>query len=621
MAQRVIFCCISALLILAFPVLSAAHTFTGTGVDHWTQIKILEDRIVVIYSTALTELAALTDMKTMNVNGDSEISREEEELFVTEMMNTLKTLLSLEVDGQEVEWSWRVVSYTPRAGQYEFTALFKQLPPGRHKVTFYDWTFTDVPGAMKTSLSEVGRVKVLETSLWKKGEDTSKTPRKKSSNDLERMFTATYVTGEEAMQRLGDLPQDRLAVERPVATSEGSSSSGSPGQGPESQYAFGGSGISERLKDMIRNPQLGVGFALIALAISFVLGALHALTPGHGKTVVAAYLVGSKGRVLDAIILGAVVTFTHTSSVILLGLVTLYASQYVLPQQIFPWLGFLSGLLIMGIGIWLFIRRLKHPLGHEPTHSHHDHGPSHDSGFGQHTHAHHFAHDHSASDPSRPEPLHPPQKPGLPTYDIPGDGRGSHGPGHHHGREPHGFIHDHDADPHPHAYTHEHRKSNHDHGPHPDEPTYTPRYPEIIHDHEPPPQTPDHPSMPSTVKKSRFWDLNRKSEVSLWNLVSLGVSGGIVPCPDALVVLLIAVALNRIAFGLVILVAFSLGLATVLITIGVLMVLAKPLLDRYTGQGIFMRRLPVMSAFVVTILGFIIAFKALMSGGVITVNL
>jgi ABC-type nickel/cobalt efflux system permease component RcnA len=603
---------ILVLLVLTFPGLSAAHTFTGTGVDHWTQVKILEDRIIIIYSTALTELAALTDMKTMNINGDNEISKEEEELFVTEMMNTLKTLLSVEVDGKEQELSWRVISYTPRAGQYEFTALLNGLPSGKHKVSFYDWTFTDIPGSMKTSLAEVGRVKVLDTSLWKTKKETSQASRKKSSNDLERMLTAVYLTGEAALSELGNIPQDQLNAERVVASSEDTSSPSSSRKDLESSYAFGGLRISEHLKDMIRNPRLGIGFILVALVISFLLGALHALTPGHGKTVVAAYLVGSKGRILDAIVLGTVVTFTHTSSVILLGLITLYASQYVLPQDIFPWLGFLSGLLIMGMGLWLFVKRLKNPFGHEHTHHHghtHDHDHSHSHGFQDHTHSHHSPHkpdSQAGSFELSHETTLDAQPSGFLSPDhLPQDYRHEHvhpgqdyEPGHHHDHPIHG--HDHHGQDHPHRHDQD---------------------PSEVHLHPQGSSTDSATVVQTSPRKPGFWNLHRKSEVSFWNLLSLGVSGGIVPCPDALVVLLIAVALNRIAFGLVILVAFSLGLAAVLITIGILMVLARPLLDRYTGHGTFMRRLPVISAFVVTILGFIIAVKALISGGVLTINL
>jgi ABC-type nickel/cobalt efflux system permease component RcnA len=557
MIRRTTYPLIFIFLLLIFPTLSTAHTFTGTGVDHTTQVKILEDRIVVIYSTMLTELAALADLKTMNMDGDNEVSKDEENLFVSEMMDNLKTLLTVEVDGQALALSWRVISYTPQEGQYEFSAPLKQLSPGKHKLVFYDWTFSDIPGSMKTSLIEVGPVKVIETSLWKKKDDLSKSGRKKLSNDLERMIAVNYLTGPEAIQQLGNLTQD--GKERVVASSENSALAGSSDTGETTQYAFGGSNISQHLKDMIKNPQLGAGFALAAIFVSFVLGALHALTPGHGKTVVAAYLIGSKGRVIDAVILGTVVTFTHTSSVILLGLIALYASQYVLPQDIFPWLGFLSGVLIMGMGIWLFVRRLKSPTGYEHSH-----------GSGGHSHSHHIMQAHGSSGHSHSDSNH------------------EHGQKYAHKPHSHEAIHDHDHGP---NYTHE---------PHGHSHMYS-------HEH-------DHPSN----QKPKFWN---KSEVSFWNLISLGISGGIVPCPDAVVVLLIAIALSRIAFGLVILVAFSLGLATILITIGILMVLAKPLLDRYTGQGIFMRRLPIISAFVVTLLGFIIAVKALMSGGIITINL
>jgi ABC-type nickel/cobalt efflux system permease component RcnA len=97
----------------------------------------------------------------------------------------------------------------------------------------------------------------------------------------------------------------------------------------------------------------------------------------------------------------------------------------------------------------------------------------------------------------------------------------------------------------------------------------------------------------------------------------LGISGGLVPCPEALVVLLITIALNRIALGLVILVSFSLGLASVLVTVGILLVIAKPLMARFTGQGRVLRFLPVASATVVTLLGCGIALKGLIAAGIL----
>ena len=149
----------------------------------------------------------------------------------------------------------------------------------------------------------------------------------------------------------------------------------------------------DRIKEFMTQP-LTLQFAIAALVISFVLGGLHALTPGHGKAIVAAYLVGSKGRVIDAVFLGIVVTFTHTFSVIALGIVMLVAGSFA-PDDVVPWLSLFSGILIVGIGAWLLTKNMKqyysggarsHDHGHDHDHDHdHDHGHSHDD---DHDHDH-----------------------------------------------------------------------------------------------------------------------------------------------------------------------------------------------------------------------------------------
>lgn len=105
-------------------------------------------------------------------------------------------------------------------------------------------------------------------------------------------------------------------------------------------------------------------------------------------------------------------------------------------------------------------------------------------------------------------------------------------------------------------------------------------------------------------------------------LLALGVTGGIVPCPAALVVLLSAVALRRVGFGLFLIVAFSVGLAAVLIAIGLLMVYARRAMARFQGDGPLVRRwLPLTSAAVITVLGVGIAVQALMAAGILQVRL
>lgn len=277
----------------------------------------------------------------------------------------------------------------------------------------------------------------------------------------------------------------------------------------------------DRIKELINRP-LTLQLAIAALVISFVLGGLHALTPGHGKAIVAAYLVGSKGRVIDAVFLGLVVTFTHTFSVIALGVVMLVAQEFA-PEDIVPWLSLFSGILIVGIGAWLLAKNIRqYYTGGAGSHNH------------GHPHDHDHAHDHN------------------------------HGQNHDHG-------HAHDQD-HDHGHTHSHGGQ--------------------AHTHAPPERT------------------------GFWGLLSLGISGGIVPCVDALIGLLFAISLGKLVWGLIILSAFSLGLAAVLVAIGILMVMAKPFIERFTGEGVWLQRLPIFSAAVVILLGAILVFKAINSVGV-----
>ena len=282
----------------------------------------------------------------------------------------------------------------------------------------------------------------------------------------------------------------------------------------------------DRIKEFMTQP-LTLQFAIAALVISFVLGGLHALTPGHGKAIVAAYLVGSKGRVIDAVFLGIVVTFTHTFSVIALGIVMLVAGSFA-PDDVVPWLSLFSGVLIVGIGAWLLTKNMKQY--YSGAHSH-DHG---------HGHSHDHDHDHD--------------------HDHPDDHDHDHDHSHGH------------SDDHDHDHSHSHGGRTHSHVP--------------------------------------------SERTGFWGLLSLGISGGIVPCVDALIGLLFAISLNKLVWGLIILCAFSLGLAAVLVAIGILMVLAKPLIERFTGEGIWLQRLPIMSAAVVILLGAILAFKALNDVGI-----
>jgi nickel/cobalt transporter (NicO) family protein len=350
--------------------------------------------------------------------------------------------------------------------------------------------------------------------------------------------------------------------------------------------------IRDRLEALLRVSDPTAGFLAVALGIAFLAGAAHALTPGHGKALVAAYLAGSRGTVWDAVYLGTVVTITHTASVFVLGFAALYAAQYIQMEKVYAWLSILSGAIIVVIGTGLFWSRWKSLRSGSSAEAH---GHSHSHGlFGRHTHTHGpapsgIAHSHSHGEPQ-------------------GDGSAHE----------HSDSHSHDHD-HEHAHEHAHaHDSLHSHGHSHDHE----HVPEHSHDHEHPH---DHPHLETghvhphvhTEGHEHAGHSHERPKAGRGSLLSLGISGGLVPCPEAMVVLLISVTINRLLFGIVILAAFSLGLAAILIAIGVAMVLAGPALNRFSKEGFFLRALPVGSAALVTLLGAAILYSAVNDSGLL----
>jgi ABC-type nickel/cobalt efflux system permease component RcnA len=260
--------------------------------------------------------------------------------------------------------------------------------------------------------------------------------------------------------------------------------------------------------ELVYAPNLNFWFLFTAAFIAAGLGALHALEPGHGKTIVAAYLVGSKGTGKHAVFLGLIVTAAHTAGVYLLGAVTLYASKYIVPEHLYPWLGMISGIIIAVFALYMMLRAWTGENG----------GHSHEIGTVQ---SHRFA------SPGRSRATENDSR-------SPGDGGTLCG---------------------------------------------------------------------ESARKA-----------SLRQILTLGITGGMVPCPAALVVLLGAFSLHRVGFGLFLIVAFSLGLASVLIVIGLLMVYARQFIARWGHGGPIMTRwFPVASAGFMLILGLGIAGHALLS--------
>ena len=147
---------------------------------------------------------------------------------------------------------------------------------------------------------------------------------------------------------------------------------------------------------MFSDAAAGEGVLLLLLLAALGWGAVHALSPGHGKAMVAAYLVGTRGRPRHALALGAMVTVTHTAGVFALGAITLALSEFVLPETLYPWLNLVSGLLVVAIGTTVLRGHLRRRRAPAHAHQHHD----------THDHAHESPPRHHGHDHAHHHPLH-----------------------------------------------------------------------------------------------------------------------------------------------------------------------------------------------------------------------
>jgi ABC-type nickel/cobalt efflux system permease component RcnA len=290
---------------------------------------------------------------------------------------------------------------------------------------------------------------------------------------------ATWSTSDELRAYPKDLLQSPLDITRAEGTL-------SPSDGPPPTLLTGTAlAAPDRITDsgytsLVGRQRLSLLLVLGSLALAVFWGAAHALSPGHGKSIIAAYLVGSRGTPRHAVLLGLITTATHTAGVFALGGITLLLSQWIVPDTLYPWINLSAGLLVVAVGASVLARRTRHARAH--AHGHHR------------QHGHHLEHGHT-----------------------------------HHRR----------------------------------------------------------------------------------GLIGVGISGGILPCPSALVVLLGAITLHRVAFGMLLVVAFSLGLALSITAMGFVAIFARRFFSRMDGRGRVTRLLPAASAFVIVLAGVVMAARAL----------
>jgi nickel/cobalt transporter (NicO) family protein len=420
------------------PTAASAHPLGNFSVNRYSAIEVSGNRIYVHYVLDLAEIPTFQERKRVRRAG-----------FAAEIGRGLK----LALDGKPA--ALRLVDskreLRPGAGGLKtlrFAAVY-ETPSAGTRLAYRDTNFASRLGWREIVVradrgAQIESASVPATSrsdaLSAYPEDLLRDPLGVSS------ATATF--------RAGALP----GVPLPLGSA--------PAPGPRGGF------------ESLVAGELGAGAILVALLLAACWGAAHALTPGHGKAIVAGYLVGTRGRPRDAVALGLIVTATHTIGVFALGVVTLALSAFVVPEQLYPWLTLTSGLLVVGVGTSVLWRRLRHRRQHANGHHHH--------------HDHHHEH---------------------------GYGRGG--------------------------------------------------------------------------------------------LLGVGIAAGLLPCPSALVVLLSAIALHRVGLGLVLILAFSAGLAATITAIGLVAVLARRAFSRLRLDGRLIRALPAASALAIVAVGVGITLKAL----------
>jgi len=294
---------------------------------------------------------------------------------------------------------------------------------------------------------------------------------------------------------------------------------------------------------------------------SFWAGAVHAATPGHGKTIAAAYLVGARGKPIDAVILGVFITLSHTSGIVLVGVLASMGSAWLVAGQLEMYLALAVGVLIIVLALWmLYMQRhmLAFALGHTITLMPAQTAPGGFSAVEQ-------------------QPLH--------AFDYVPPHDHDHPHNHDHG---HTHVHNHDAHTHDHDHTHPHPHTHaHAHGP------------ELgLHTHG------------WGSAHAHQFDLADDKRPALGALLVLAIAGGILPDPTALAILLAALSSGKVLLGLVTVVVFSLGFAATLVVVGVI---AAQVGQKILGwmSGIWAVRVQIATTLLILGMGVVLTIRAM----------
>lgn len=461
-----------------------AHPLGNFSVNNYSRIEIEKNRIRLRSILDMAEIPTFQESQQIDADKNEALSSEELNAYLEKLTAQYIADIKLSIDGAPVQIQAESKNISLRTGagnlpnlriEWDFTAdASAYAKEGVHRLQFENANYAGRVGWNEIVVSRTPDVNVFDSSAY----------------------------GSAVTDELKNYPEEMLSA--PLAERRAEffyTAAAVPANAAALQNRNGGASApvqKDKLAELIAVREVTPSIIIIGLLVAFGLGAMHALSPGHGKTVVGAYLVGSKGTTKHAAFLGLTVTVTHTLGVFALGFITLFASRYILPERIMPYLSFASGLLILLMGLFLFKERLFAALGYKTDNQIED------------------AHEHDNLEPDT---------------------------------------------------VHTHGGSTHSHAP------------------------------PKTIT----WR----------SLLALGISGGLLPCPSALVLMLAAISANRIGYGFFLTLAFSLGLAATLMCVGLAFLYLGKIFDRPAlGGNPIVKLLPVFSAFVITCVGAVICYTS-----------
>jgi ABC-type nickel/cobalt efflux system permease component RcnA len=498
---------VALLLVALFGVVgsAAAHPLGNFTVSRYSGLTVGDEMVDLLYVVDMAEIPTFQERQEMDTDGDGAITAAEEDAYLAVQVPALAKNLQLSVNQTPLQLTIEeyALSFPPGQGDLSTTRLEIRLAAALPATTniiweahYKDGNFAGRLGWQEVVVQAADGVTLQDSSAAAAG--VSDELRSYPDDLLQAPMNVN-----QASFRFTPVGIPATNIERP------SGAEAIVGEVlPETQNRFSQDEFANLLSRTLDTPAA----VAAVLFLAFTLGAAHALTPGHGKTIVGAYLVGSRGTARHALFLGLTTTITHTAGVFALGLLVLFASEFILPERLYPWLGVLSGLLVVTIGFSILRGHVNHWRAHRST-----------------------------------------------THNHP-DAQGDEGYHYHFG------------------FGHSHQEADNGHS---------------------------HSSRPQTM--------------SWRNLLALGISGGLLPCPSALVLLFSAIALRQVGVGLLLILVFSIGLASVLTGIGLILVYAGRYLERLPLRHTTLTRrvLPAASAAFITVAGVVITVRALMETGVI----